>query len=76
MTTLHLILLLILIGVVVWVIETQCTFIDATWIKFIRTVAIIGSVILVVVWLLAIFGETPRSVLGGHGSLAPTAITA
>lgn len=55
MSLITLIVLLLIIGAVLWVVNTQLTFIDANIKKIINIVVII----VVCLWLLSVFGILP-----------------
>lgn len=55
MSLLSLIVLLAVIGAILWVVNTQVTFIDANFKKIINIVVII----VVCIWLLSLFGILP-----------------
>lgn len=55
MSLISLIIILVVIGAILWVVNTQITFIDANIKKIINIVVII----VVCLWLLAVFGILP-----------------
>lgn len=55
MSLITLVVLLIIVGVLLWVVNTQLTMIDATIKKIINVVVII----VVCLWLLSVFGILP-----------------
>lgn len=55
MSLITLIVLLLIVGAVLWVVNTQLTFIDANIKKIINIVVII----VVILWLLSVFGILP-----------------
>lgn len=55
MSLISLIIVLVVIGAILWVVNTQITFIDANIKKIINIVVIIA----VCIWLLSVFGILP-----------------